>query len=460
VNSQRIGTVNPANRYSATGTYWYDDLKQAYSYPAYGTTAKVGKNTVKLDGTGASVGILMSSDVYLTDIAAVFDHEGFSTTTGVADPTVSIFDIDGGGGLDGGALDEASLDTQEVITGAPGANVILYSIPSLSDGDIFNGYVTIDEYNAVDMVTSSFGGCELGYSPAYNGGQSYYGVLEAYHELFQQGNIQGISFLASSGDEAGLECPSLSYFTKKSGKYIPSVGEPASDPSVTAVGGTNVVTGYVKGSLTSPYVGENAWSDPWDQTNPYGIPGDYVKGSTWGAGGGYSALWTQPGYQAAVNTGSTKARAVPDVGMQVGGCPSGATDYNPNVGYCNGGPKKINGDHNNQRSAVVVAINGGFYGLIGTSVASPELAGAMAPLIALQGRQGNFNVFLYKQAAAQAAGGTPVFHTNIPGYNGVVLTDLNSAYSLSVGVGTPIVASLLGLPTIATAGDPQTASNP
>jgi len=245
---------------------------------------------------------------------------------------------------------------------------------------------------------------------------------------------------------------------------VPSVEYPAADPAVTAVGGTNVVTGYAAGSLASPYVGENAWSDQWDVTDPYGLGGT-VTGSTWGATGGYSAFWAQPNYQTLVTTGSTKARAVPDVGMQVGGCPGGATDYHPKKGGCNGDDKPKDGAGNNQRSAVVVAIavgqGGNFYGFVGTSVASPEFTGAMAPLVALNGRMGNLNTYLYAQAAAQAAGGkTQFFHTNIPGFNGVVNTDLNSAYSLSTGVGTPLVANLLGVPKAPLAGVPQTISNP
>jgi subtilase family serine protease len=457
------GKVDPKNRYSETGTYWFDDLKQAYGYPAYGATATVKGTPVKLDGTGATIGALMSSDILPADIQATFDHENWSTITGTPDPTITTVDIDGGGGVGGGAFFEASLDTQEEITSAPGANVILYSIPSLSDADIFSGYVTIIDANAVDMVSSSFGECEQYYFPNYNGGQDYRGVLLAEHELFLQGNSQGITFLASSGDEAGKLCISTSYFNGKHGKWIPSVSTPAADPNVTAVGGTNVVTGYNQGSLDSPYVGENAWADYFFPGDPYGT-GGFAVGETWGAGGGYSKLYTQPNYQTLVTTGSTSARALPDVGMQVGGCPYGASDYSKKLNACTGGKNPINGDGNTQRSAVVVAAEvgagGGFYGLIGTSVSSPEFTGAMAPLVALQGRMGNLNTYLYAKAAEQAKGGTQYFHTNIPGYNGVVLTDLNSGYSLSTGVGTPLVANLLGVPSVPLAGTPQTPSNP
>jgi subtilase family serine protease len=459
VTSRFTGPVNPENRYSATGTYWFDDLKQTYGYPAYGATTTVKGKPVRLDGTGVTIGALMSSDIVPADIQAIFDHENWSTISGTPDPTITTVDIDGGGGIDGGAFDEASLDTQEEITGAPGAHVILYSIPSLSDGDVFNGYVTIVEDNAVDMVSSSFSECELFYLPAYNGGQNYTGVLAAQHELFLQGNAQGITFLASSGDEAGKACPSISYLGGGKGFYLPSVGVPASDPNVTAVGGTNVVTTYVQGSLDSAYAGENAWADYFAPGDPYGT-GGVLLGATWGAGGGYSRVYSQPAYQTLVQTGSTTARAVPDVGMQVGGCPLGASDYNKKLNVCTGGRNPLNGAGNTQRSAVVVSVGGRFGGVIGTSVASPEFTAAMAPLVALHGRMGNLNTYLYEKAADQAMGGAQSYHTGIPGYNGVVLTDLNATYSLSVGVGTPLVANLLGVPFVPLAGTPQTAGNP
>jgi subtilase family serine protease len=465
VHSQIVSKIpiKSQNRYSVTGAYWFDDLKQAYSYPSALATVTVKGTTQPLNGTGVTIGALMSSDVLDSDIQAVFDHEKWSTISGTPDPTLfARVDIDGGGGIGGGAFAEASLDTQEEITGAPGAHVILYNIPDLSDGSIQDGYVTLIEQNAVDAVSSSFGGCELFDFPKYNGGTDYRGVLRALHELFLQGNSQGITFLASSGDSAGRECPSPNYFEGHSAVFLPGIETPAADPNVTAVGGTNVITTYVQGSLDSVYAGENAWADPEKAYDPYGV-GEPVLGGFWGAGGGYSSMWPQPAYQAGVTTGSTTARAVPDVGMQVGGCPGGISKLTK--GECDGGDLAINGNGNTQRSAVIVAINtvssGYFYGLIGTSVSSPEFTGALALLIEQKGRMGNLNPYLYNLAGLQAKNPKlNVFHTNIPGYNGVVNTDLNNSYSLSVGVGTPIVSSLVNARTLPLAGTPQTPINP
>lgn len=60
----------------------------------------------------------MSSDYLPSDVAAVFDHENWSKITGQPDPTLyADVTINGGGGLNGGAFAEGSIDTQSKITG-------------------------------------------------------------------------------------------------------------------------------------------------------------------------------------------------------------------------------------------------------------------------------------------------------------------------------------------------------
>ena len=450
------------NRTGATGSYWFDDLKQAYQYPSALDTVTVKGQTLPLNGKGATIAVLMDSDVLDSDIAAMFDHELWSTVTGSADPVLAGRRyIDGGAPFGGNDSVEASLDTQQELTGAPGANVVLYDIPDLFDSNVMAGFIDLVENDAVDLVSSSFGGCELFYTAKYNGGQDFTGVLRSFHEVFLQGNAQGITFLSSSGDLAGGQCPSLSYLKGKKGKAVPSVSVLSDDPNVTAVGGTNLVTSFTAGSLDSTYVGENAWSDPEIPQDPYGT-GGVLNGDTWGAGSGVSVLWSAPDYQSLVSTGSSM-RAVPDIGMQVGGCPGGTAILDG--GKCDGGNNAQNGAGNSQRSAVKVAFNvghsgGGIFGVIGTSVSSPEFAGAVAHLIETKGRQGNINNYIYKLAAKQAAGGKTYFHTGIPGFNGFVDTNVSPTYSLSTGVGTPIVTTFIGQPKAPQAGTPQSPSNP
>ena len=441
----------------ATGPYWYDDLKQAYDYPAYST------NT---DGSGVSVAVLMSDLLFPGDVQQMFNHElwttnsGQSTTPDVADTVL----IKGGGVMGGDGSAEASLDVQMVLGGAPGSKVTLVSLPDLSDAHILRGYEKIVDSNKYDIVNSSFGGCELFYTPDYNGGQDFTYLLQAQHDLFMQGNAQGITFVASSGDESGLECPDMNYLNGGTGVWVPSISTPSDDPAVTAVGGGNLVTtdNGKTAALKSVYVRESAFSDPEtlaDGSDPYGTGGS-LSGGRWGAGGGVSVVFKKPLYQDLAKTGGGKWRTNPDVGMQVGGCPGSVE-----LALCSP-----------DDSAVVIVygynFGGGNAALIGTSVSSPEFVSALAVYEQQLGkknhRMGNLNYFLYAQGALQtAAGGVNApnafqyFHRANPGFNGVVSDNTPSYnYNYVYGNGTPDVRRLFGLTDYKAAGDSRSATNP
>jgi subtilase family serine protease len=316
----------------------------------------------------------------------------------------------------------------------------------------------------VDAISASFGECELLYFPSYNNGQDYRGVLRAYHELILQGNSQGITFLASSGDSAGKGCPSVPYFFGSPGKFLAGVESPAADPNVTAVGGGNLVTVFEPGSLDSAYATENAWSDPEIPYDPYGL-GETASGGVFGAGSGVSKMWSAPAYQSLVATGYT-GRAVPDIGMHVGGCPGGISIVNKKTNFCDGNNNPVDGNGNTDRSYGIFSLaagdGGGFFGFIGTSLSSPQFAGVLALLIEQNGRQGNVNGYLYGLAALQASEGKALkyLHTQIPGFNGLIQSNISPTYNASTGVGTPIVKEVVGAGTAAQAGTPQTKSNP
>jgi subtilase family serine protease len=440
-----------SNRYSPEGPYWFDDLKQAYDYPAYSS---------KTDGTGVNVAILMSDLLFDGDVAAAFNHEKWTAITGLPAPSVNTILVNGGGTVNGPGSFEASLDVQQVLGGAPGANVTLVSVPDLSDANLIDGYTMIVDSNAYDLVNSSFGGCELEYTAAYNGGTDYTYILQQYHEIFAQGNAQGITFAASSGDQGGLLCPSIDYGVDgASPTFVPGVSSPSDDPDVTSVGGGNLITAS-DGTLNSAYVRESAYADPDVPYDIYGL-GQLVSGGVWGAGGGISSVFRKPLYQYLANTGSAQWRTQPDVGMQVGGCPLGL------AASC--------GDDD---SAAVVAFGvecgdscgGGFFGVIGTSVSSPEFVGALALFEQQLGkhhRQGNVNYLLYAAGALQTlAGGTKApaalqfYRRNIPGNDGYWNANHPSYnYNYIYGNGSPDVRKLFGFRGAA-AGLPQTPSNP
>ena len=444
----------PDNRYSTTGPYWFDDLKQAYDYPAYSDST---------DGSTVNVAVLMSDLMYPSDVQAMFAHENFTAATSAVTTVL----VDGGGVNDGNGSIEASLDVQQVKGGAPGAKVTLISIPDLSDDSIMDGYQYIIDQNKFDIVNSSFGGCELFYSKAYNGGEDFNYILAQYHDLFEQGNAQGITFVASSGDEAGLECPNLDYFSGgPSPAFVPSVSTPAADPDVTAVGGGNLVT--TLGSTAAPinrnsaYVRETAYADLEAPQDPYGVGATLTNGY-WGAGGGVSTVFKKPLYQLLANTDSNRMRTLPDVGMHVGGCPESA----------------ILADCSADASSVYVpygiGLTGdiyGYYTVIGTSVSSPEFVGALAVYEQQLGKKnhrlGNANYYLYALGALQSlTGGTRApaslqfYHRNNPGDDGVVRNDFPSYnYNYVYGNGSPDVRKLFGMTNYSPAGTPQTKTNP
>jgi subtilase family serine protease len=345
--------------------------------------------------------------------------------------------------------------------------VTLVSLPDLSDGHILDGYVAIVDANTYDLVNSSFGGPELGYTAPYNLGVDETEVLKIYDEVFEQGNAQGITFVASSGDESGLSIPPPSYFAGAAGtSFVAGVDTPAADPNVTAVGGGNLDTTMppnlpVDGYITSPnlpaqYVGENADSNPEVPYDPYGV-GVTVKGGRWGAGGGQSVIFGLPTYQNWVlfYGNNVSGRIVPDVGMQVGGCPGGLSYPN-----CPGPVPGV--------SFVWTAIDGYFYGLIGTSVSSPEFVGALA--IAEQnagGRFGNVNPFLWSRGYSQTdlggANASPqaqFFHKNQAGFDGVYNHTSTVGFDFMYGNGSPNVRTLFGMTGYAPTGTPESPTNP
>ncbi|MEO8524795.1 MAG: S53 family peptidase [Caldimonas sp.] len=434
-HGKRLGLVNPlpANRYDPTGPYWFTDLKQAYEMPSYQA----------LTGKGRTIAIVMSNDFLDSDMALYFGHEKLAV------PKIVRVPIKGGAPFDPDASTETSLDIQQSGGIAPKATIRHYNLPDLSDDSILRAYNRIVQKNAADIVSSSFGGPELYFTAAYNGGTDYTELLEVYERIFKQGNAQGITFIASSGDSGGLAAISLDYFSgaPTSPHFVPGVEHPAVSPNVTAVGGTNLVTTMVTDSLQSKYVTENAYGDPEVPFDPYGIyfptivP---VSGGYWGSGGGESVVFKKPDYQRLVPTHSSM-RTVPDVSLQMGGCPSGISQ-DP----C-GTP----------RSASVVAVGGGLFGVIGTSVSAPGFAGVLALMEEGLGgvRLGNVNKLIYAEAALQAIDPSlKFFHRNIDGFNGYDYTA--RIYDRVVGVGTPHVRNMILAPNLPVAGNPQTPSNP
>jgi subtilase family serine protease len=476
-----LGTVGPlaasapVPRLADADSFFYaTDLNEAYQLPSFQTEVAplFSRHKEQIAGVGAHIGIVISSVIAPTDLANAFnstlsaggdvDVQAFSAHSNLPVPTVTIRPVDGGSGaFDASTADasEASLDTQMSLGTAPGAKETLYNLPELTDAAIMDGYTAVDEDNIVDVVSSSFGECELDFLPAANGGTDFTSILKTFHALFQQGNAQGITFLASSGDNGAPDCESFAFDNNPTNgtNFVLGVENPADDPNVTAVGGTNLQTVGKPGVDDATYLSENANFDPRVPAEVELSATDIVTvgNNTWGSGGGFSQIFDKPLYQFLVDTGSNVHRSVPDVALMMGGCPG---DADLAVQNCLALP----------RSAVIVWIGGVPDLLIGTSASSPEMAGVLALAVELHGgRLGNVNPMIYTLSALQTiAGGERApkelqfFHRGISGDNNGFTVVPGQAYSEVLGNSTLDVKNFLQLQGAAAAGTPNTPSNP
>ncbi len=421
----------PANRYSTAGPYWFDDLRQAYKWPSDNS----------YNGKGTTVAVMVDGGFNQTDMDLYFGHEG------IASPKIRQINVLGGSAFDpnsDGSF-EAELDIQQSGGMAPKANILLYSLPDLTDLSFISGLAQIIEDNAADVVSMSFGGPELTYTPSFNDGVDYTDILLAEDDLMAEGNALGITFVAASGDEGALSIPALACFdaaaTSSCGQFLASAEFPASSPHVTGVGGTNLKTTYnpdAGSGLDSAYISEEAYADPLTEDIFYGTP---ATGGYWGSGGGDSVVFAKPLYQDLVTTGSARARTVPDLALHMGGCPGGA--------ICNA-----------DDSADIEVFGDTLVGVIGTSASSPAFAGLTALNIERGGaRVGNENYYIYELSAAQNEGlPYKIFHRNIPGFNGLY-TSGNNGYNRVIGNGTLYGKDFILAPGAPSAGVPQTPSN-
>jgi subtilase family serine protease len=282
----------------------------------------------------------------------------------------------------------------------------------------------------------------------------------AYHDIFLEGNAYGITFLFSSGDDAGKGCVQFGFYQQHANPitYPAIIGVDfwADDPAVTAVGGTNLTTTYTKGSLNSAYVSQQELTDYPRATENDPYSGNNEDGLYWGSGGGQSVVWARPSYQtpAHVNHIAGTGRLIPDISMHMGGCPGDVLS----TARC---LKTLNDAGG--ASADLVGHDGLFYGVIGTSASTPEFAGLLAVLEVLDknDRLGNVNPLLYAVAAP------PYVTQGIEATNGVSADTVKKGtlgYNVITGLGTPVANALIrritGFTDLIPAGVPESITNP
>jgi subtilase family serine protease len=271
---------------------------------------------------------------------------------------------------------EETLDVEAVHAIAPGANILYVAGSNCLDDGLLGALNKIVANHRADIITNSWG--DAGDIDPYADAAT----LSAYTETFVQAALEGIGVFFSSGD---------------SGDEVADIGSrqtdfPASDPWVTAVGGTSLAVG-----ASNNYLFETGWGTSKSTlTNGKWAPkppGNWV----YGAGGGTSQVFVQPAYQKGVVPrsianyfGKPAGRAVPDV----------AAVADPNTGFLVGETQTFpaaNGKPSYTKYSE--------YRIGGTSLASPVMAGIEALADQAWGRPHGFaNYQIYRLA------GTPSFH--------------------------------------------------
>ena len=367
-------------------------------------------------GAGQTVAIYELEPFDLSDLTAFdtcyFGHTQATTMTG----NVTVKNVDGGPGTGPGS-GESILDIENVSAIAPGANIDVYQAPNGVAGpiDLYNAIVQDD---LADVVSTSWGECEaLAQS-------SEPGVLNVENELFEQAALQGQSVFASTGDSGSDDCsedapvpvaPTL------------STDDPASQPFVTAVGGTTTT---------------NAQQPPQEQVwNDGNVAG--------GAGGGVSSVWGAPSWQQPFLDTASAAAAVTNGGLTP--CQESSSDG----AMCREVPDvSANADEYTGGITIYIAAFGGWTTIGGTSSSAPLWAGMMAEINASSGCSANVGFAspsLYAVASIPADysasftdlgagdGSNDVYNISA-GQNYATKT----GYDMASGLGTPMLSGPTG----------------
>lgn len=341
-------------------------------------------------GTGVGIAVAGRSNLVLNDVAA------FRTAAGLGAGAPAVTLPSGDPGLVSGDQDEATLDVEWAGAVAPAARVTLVAEASTAttDGvDLAAAYLV--NHAVAPVVSVSYGECEAEMGAA---------ELKFYDGLWKQAAAEGMSVFVASGDAgaAGCDAGSAAKGTRAAVNGI------CSSIYATCVGGTEFDEGGDAGRYWAGangagnisalgYIPETAWNESAEDGGT----------GLWATGGGVSAVYAQPGWQAGVNGAAADGmRAVPDVSLT-----AAAHD-----GY-------------------VIHENGVDWITSGTSAAAPSVAAMMALVVEAQGAwQGNANAGLYALAGTGAFQRTAEGNNGVPGVSGYEAT--GDEFNLATGLGS------------------------
>jgi subtilase family serine protease len=297
---------------------------------------------------------------------------------------------------------ETTLDVEYAHAAAPGAKILLVEVPDENPQKILGAEQYVINHHLADVISQSFGWTEQVLPK---------GFAASMHYVYRNAARHHITVLASAGDTGAANTgpDGQTYYT------YPTATWPATDPLVTAVGGTALdlnTSGNRAGRDT-------AWNDTYDKATNDLVYGDDGPNPL-ATGGGKSAAFTRPSYQNGVRKFTGNARGIPDISM------SGACSAAVNVYQSFGGEEP------------------GWYAVCGTSESSPLFAGVVALAAQQAGHDlGAINSALYRLAAEHAKGIVTVTQGNNTvsfSQNGKSFTVhgyyARNGYSLTAGVGT------------------------
>lgn len=323
---------------------------------AYGASPLYRKG---VNGSGTTIGLIELSGYRPSDVVA------FENACGLHNQVIQAGSA-GGGGL------EATADIEAAAAVAPGARIAVYAGPS--SWSLWSQAINAD---VAQVVSSSWTTCEP-FVPA--------SVVKAESVLFAQAAAQGQTVLAASGDWGRAGCG-------YGGLASAAVEDPASQPLVTAVGGTSLVLGVGAGS--KPVAAQAAWPS---------------------SGGGYSGNWLRPPWQAKVSGAasgkSPGPREVPDVSASAN--PAGASYYVYCSKSCGNGWSRVGG------TSMSTPLWAGLVSLADQSCAAR--VGMLGPALYSKAAAGDL------QAVAASSAGRAV--------------GASKRYNIATGLGTPDIAAL------------------
>jgi subtilase family serine protease len=277
---------------------------------------------------------------------------------------------------------EVSLDVETAHAIAPMANILLVTTPTAETLGVqgFPQMMAAEDYvvqnHLATVISMSLGAAE----ESFNGTASLLNLRYAFVDAAQN----GVTVLAATGDN-GTANPKKSPVAK-GGTLIPfpTVGWPASDPLVTAIGGTYLCTDP-NAPAAEP---RTIYSGP--PAKCAAFPAQAEIGWTF-SGGGFSHVFAKPTYQNTLPAGSTpiaSMRGIPDVAFQAS-AGTGALVY-----------LTLPPDGNSGLICGTVPCSTGWYDIGGTSLSTPQWAGLVAIADQLNGGGlGLINPALYKIGA-------------------------------------------------------------